>query len=43
MDLREIGWGGMDRTDMAQNRDQSRAREHGNEHSSSIKCWEMVE
>jgi hypothetical protein len=25
MDLREIGWGGMDRIDLAQNRDQWRA------------------
>jgi hypothetical protein len=25
MDLREIGWGGMDRTDLAQDRDQWRA------------------
>jgi hypothetical protein len=31
MDLREIGWGGMDWI------------EHSNEPSSSIKCWEILQ
>jgi hypothetical protein len=33
MDLREIGWGGMDWIDLAQD----------NELSVSIKCWEVLE
>jgi hypothetical protein len=44
MDLREIGWGGMDWIDLAQNRDPWRdSCEHGNEPSSAIKCWEFLE
>jgi hypothetical protein len=35
MDLREIGWDGVDWIDMAQ--------EHGIEPSGSIKCWEVLE
>jgi hypothetical protein len=37
MDLRKIGWDGMDWIDLAQD------REHGNEPSGSIKCWEVLE
>jgi hypothetical protein len=33
----------MDWIDLAQDRDQSEAREHGNETSGSIKCWEILE
>jgi hypothetical protein len=35
--LRVIGWDGMDWIDLAQDRD------HGNEPSSSIKCWKVFE
>jgi hypothetical protein len=35
MDLRKIGWDGMDWIDLVQ--------EHGNEPSGSIKCWEILE
>jgi hypothetical protein len=39
MDLREIGWDGMDWTDLDQDRDQwEGSYEHGNEPSGSIKC-----
>jgi hypothetical protein len=40
MYLREIGWGGVDWIDLAQDRDQWRV-EHDNEPSGSIKCWEI--
>jgi hypothetical protein len=44
MDLREIGWDGMDWIDLAQDRDQwGGSCEHGNEHTGSIKCWEVLE
>jgi hypothetical protein len=43
MDLRDIGWGVMDWIDLAQDRDQWRAREHGNEPLGSVKCWEVLE
>jgi hypothetical protein len=44
MDLREIGWGGMDSIYLATVRDQWRAScENGNEHSWSIKCWDILE
>jgi hypothetical protein len=44
MDLREIGWDGMDWSDLAEDRDQWRAScEYGNEHSGSIKWWEVLE
>jgi hypothetical protein len=43
MDLRQIGWGGVDWIDLAQDRDQWRSWEHGNEPSGSIKCWEALE
>jgi hypothetical protein len=40
MDLREIGWDGMDWIDLAQDRGSC---ERGNEPSGSIKCWEVLE
>jgi hypothetical protein len=39
MDLREIGWDGVDWMDMAQDRDSC---VHGIEPSGSIKCWEVL-
>jgi hypothetical protein len=33
----------MDWIDLAQDRDQWRAREHGDEPSGSLKCWEVCE
>jgi hypothetical protein len=38
MDLRDIGWRGMDWIDLVQG-----FCEHGNEPSGSIKCWEILE
>jgi hypothetical protein len=44
MDLRVIEWGGMDWIDLAQDRDQWRARVNTvNRPSGSIKCWEILE
>jgi hypothetical protein len=43
MNLREIGWDGMDWIDLTQDRDQWRALMNGNEPSGSIKCWEILE
>jgi hypothetical protein len=43
IDLREIGWDGMDWIDLAQDRDQWRALEQGNEPSGPLKCWEVLE
>jgi hypothetical protein len=44
MDLREIGWDGVDWIDMAQDRDQwGGLCEHDIEPSGSIKCWEVLE
>jgi hypothetical protein len=44
IDLRPIGWDGVDWIDLAQDRDQWRALcEHGDEPSGSIKCWEVLE
>jgi hypothetical protein len=44
VDLREIGWDGMDSIDLAQDRDQWRAFcEHDNEPLGSIKHWEILE
>jgi hypothetical protein len=41
---RGIGWGGVDWIHLAQDRDQwGGFREHGNEPSASIKCWELLE
>jgi hypothetical protein len=41
MDLREIGWDGMDWIDLAQDREGS--CEKGDEPSGFIKCWEVPE
>jgi hypothetical protein len=44
IDLREIGWNGMDLINLAQDRDQWRAIvKRGNETSGSIKCWEVLQ
>jgi hypothetical protein len=43
VDLGEIEWGGMDWIDLAQDRNQWRACEHGNEPSGSMKCCEILE
>jgi hypothetical protein len=43
MDLREIGWDGMDWIDLAQDRDQWRSLVNTNEPSGSLKCWEILE
>jgi hypothetical protein len=40
IDLREIGWDGMDWINLAQDKDPC---EHGNEPSGSLKCWEVLE
>jgi hypothetical protein len=42
MDLRKIGWDGMDWIELAQDRDPVEGScEHGNKPSGSIKCWEV--
>jgi hypothetical protein len=43
MDLRGIGWGGMNGIDLVQYRDQWRTCEHGYEPLGSIKYWEFLE
>jgi hypothetical protein len=43
IDFREVGCDNVEWIDLAQNRDQWRALEHGNEPSSSIKWWEVLE
>jgi hypothetical protein len=44
MHLREIGWDYMNWINLAHDRDQRRALvKHGNEASSSIKCWDVFE
>jgi hypothetical protein len=44
MDLRDMGWSGMDWIDLAQGRDQWRALViHVNERSGSIRWWEIFE
>jgi hypothetical protein len=42
MDLGEIGFGDVDWIHWAQDRDRWRVREHGNEHSGSIKCGKFL-
>jgi hypothetical protein len=42
IDRREIGWGGMDWTDLAQDMPVEGSCEHGFEPSGSIKCWEIL-
>jgi hypothetical protein len=42
MNLREIGWNGVDISGSGQ-RPVVSSYEHGNEHSDSIKCWEILE
>jgi hypothetical protein len=44
IDLIDIGWVGMDWTDLAQDREQLEdSCEHGNKPSGSINCWEVLE
>jgi hypothetical protein len=43
MDLREVGWDGVDWIDLAQDRDPWGSCEHGNEPAVSIKCREVLE
>jgi hypothetical protein len=43
MDLRDIGWSGMDWIYLTHDRDQEGSCEHGNEPSGCIKCWEILE
>jgi hypothetical protein len=38
MDIKGLGWGGMDWIDLAEG-----SCEYGNEPSGSIKCWEILE
>jgi hypothetical protein len=40
MDLREIGWDGINWIDLAQDMGSC---EHGNEPTGSTKCWEVLE
>ena len=44
MGFQEVGWGGMDWIDLAQDRDRWRTLfERGNETSGSIKCGEFLD
>jgi hypothetical protein len=44
MDLREIGWDGVDWVDLVQDKGPLEGScEHGDEPSGSIKCWEVLE
>jgi len=43
MDLQELGCGGMDWIDMAQDRDMAGTCECGNEPSGSVKCGECLD
>jgi hypothetical protein len=44
MDIGEIGWGDVDWIHLAENkRPVAGSCEHGNEHSGSIKLWEILE
>jgi hypothetical protein len=42
MDLRVIGWDGIDLIDLAEVKEEG-SREHSNEPSGSVKCWEILE
>jgi hypothetical protein len=42
MDLGEVGWGDVDRIDLAQDRNRWRAVVNS-EPSGSMKCWETIE
>jgi hypothetical protein len=42
IDLREVGWGGMDWIDLVQDRDQYSC-EYDNEPSGFVKFWEILE
>jgi hypothetical protein len=43
MELREIGWGGMDWVHLAQDKDQWKTPVNSNELSGSIKCWGVLD
>jgi hypothetical protein len=43
MNLREMGWDGVDWVDLAQEGPVEGSCEHGDEPSGSIKCWEVLE
>jgi hypothetical protein len=43
MDLKEVGWGGVDWIDLAQDRQVAGAFECGNEPSGPIKCGEFLD
>jgi hypothetical protein len=43
IDLREIGWDGMDWIGLAQDRDQWRTLEYADELAGSLTCWEVPE
>jgi hypothetical protein len=45
MDLREVGWDGMDWIDLAEDRDRWKALVNAvmNEPPGSIKCWKVLE
>jgi hypothetical protein len=43
IDLREIGWDGVDWIDMAHDRDQWGFCEYSTESLDSIKCWKVLE
>jgi hypothetical protein len=43
MDFRDIGWSVIGWIDLAQDREPEEGScEHGNKHSGSIKCWEIL-
>jgi hypothetical protein len=43
MDLKERGWGGMDRIDLVEDGPVEGSCEHDNEPSGFIKCWEVLD